>query len=778
MKSYVTFLSHNKLYTTIQLFGLSVALGFVILLASYARTEFSVGASHPYAKEMYAVGYGESVGMTLGMGPEFFPSMPEVKEWTRLECSTQGNVQVGEDFYQVPRLAVDSNFFHFFHFEHRLKRSTQPELLNRQEVILSESFARKAFGKEDPVGRSLTFNQKHTLTVVGVMEDFGPEDVWNRADILVSTEFLKDEYEWMDNFGGVITVVKLADGTSADAFQEKMLDKYCEYWDDWPWENTGNDFLWGASLTRWDNLYFSTLHSSGMRRGNRTLAQILLLVAVVLLISAVFNYINLTVAQTGKRAHEMATRRLLGDSAGRIVGRYLQESFLFTFSCGGLGIGVAILLKSYVEQMLSTRIVCSLHPWMLLSFAGLLAVIALVSGWVPALIVARFQPLDIVKGNFRLRNKQVLSRVFIVAQHIISTVLIAMGLTMAEEMHHLATLPMGYNMKDLVFVQAWELGRTADKQNLLKERLKALPQVAEISLGRKIPLLCGHDGVHQPDEKEMSWLNLSDLDSVAFRMMDFQVVERYSDPVPGMVWVTEEARDRYGISADKPYFGQKSHTYFQVCGVIKNYRSLSILFTPMPDTHSVIQVTNPQGTVYAHILRTQGNHDEALKAIRETCREVCKEIIGIPKDLKIEYMEDYLRNELTGERKTMTLVLCFMVISILISALGLFAMSISYTEQQSKRAALCKVMGASIRSVVFELSRNFMLLSVMATVIAVPVSIQAMQHYLEEFYYRIEFPWHILFIAVGATWTIAFLSIIGQTLKVARRNPIESIQTE
>ena len=776
MKSYVTFLSRNKLYTAIQFFGLSVALGFVILLAAYARTEFSVGASHPYAKEMYAVGYGESVGMTLGMGPEFFPSMPEVKEWTRLERSGQNDVQVGEDYYEVSRLAVDSNFFRFFHFETRLKQTMQPELRNRQEVMLSESFARKVFGGENPLGRTLKYNQKNTLTVVGVMEDFGPEDVWEPVDILVSSDFLKDEYAWMDNFGGVMTVAKLAEGTSAEAFQAKMLDKYCAYWENWPRENNSNDFLWGASLTRWDDLYFSSLHKSGMRSGNRALVQVLLLVALVLLISAVFNYINLTVAQTGKRAHEMATRRLLGDSAGRIVGRYLQESFLFTFSCGVAGIGIAVLLKPYVEQLLSAQIVWSLQPWILLGFIALLAVIALISGWVPALIMARFQPLDIVKGNFRLQNKQVLSRVFIVAQHIISTVLIAMGLTMAAEMHHLATLPMGYNMQDIAFIQAWQLGPRADKQTILKERLRALPQVAEISLGRKIPLACGHDGVHQPGEEEMSWLNLSDMDSVAFRILDFQVVERYSDPLPGMLWVTEDTRDRYGISAEKPYFDDKGAR--RVCGVIKDYRSLSVLFTPMADTHCAIQVTDPNGYVFTHIIRTQGNHEEALKAIRETCHEVCREIIGVPKELKIEYMEDYLRNELTGERKTMTLVLCFMLISILISALGLLAMSVSYTEQQSKRVALCKVMGASTRSMVLELSRNFMLLSGIATLIAVPIGLKAMQHYLEEFYYRIDFPWHLLVIAVLLAWLISFVSIVGQTWKVARRNPIESIKTE
>ena len=776
MKSYVTFLSRNKLYTAIQFFGLSVALGFVILLASYARTEFSVGASQPYAKEMYVVGFGDFVGMTLGTGPEFFPSMPEIKEWTRMERSGQNDVQVGDDYYEVSRLAVDSNFFRFFHFEPRLKQAMQPELRNRQEVMLSESFARKVFGGENPLGRTLKYNQKNTLTVVGVMEDFGPEDVWEPVDILVSSDFLKDEYAWMDNLGGVLTVAKLAEGTDTEALQEKLLDKYCGYWEHWSRSQDSNGITWGASLTRWDDLYFSPLGKSGIRSGNRALVQVLLLVAVVLLISAVFNYINLTVAQTGKRAHEMATRRLLGDSAGRIILRYLQESGLFTFSCGMTGIGVAVLLKPYVEQMLSTRIVWSLHPAMVLGFMGLLAVIALISGWVPAWIVARFQPLDIVKGNFRLQNKQVLSRVFIVAQHIISTVLIAMGLTMTAEMHHLATLPMGYNMQDIVFIQAWQLGPRADRQNLLKERLQALPQVAENSLGRKVPLITGHDGVHQPGEEALSWLRLSDMDSVAFRMLDFQVVERYSDPVPGMLWVTEDTRDRYGISADKPYFDEQG--YRKVCGVIKDYRSLTALSTPMPDTHSAIQVTDPNGYVFTHIIRTQGNHVEALKAIRETCQEVCREIIGVPKELKIEYMKDYLRNELNGERKTMTLVLCFMVISILISALGLLAISVSYTEQQSKRVALCKVMGASTRSMVLELSRNFMLLSGIATLIAVPIGLKAMQHYLEEFYYRIDFPWYLLVIAVLLAWLISFVSIVGQTWKVARRNPIESIKTE
>ena len=142
------------------------------------------------------------------------------------------------------------------------------------------------------------------------------------------------------------------------------------------------------------------------------------------------------------------------------------------------------------------------------------------------------------------------------------------------------------------------------------------------------------------------------------------------------------------------------------------------------------------------------------------------------------YIDDYMHDELTGERKSMMLVLCFMLISILISAFGLFAMSISYSEQQSKRVAVCKVMGASTGSVVWSLSRSFMLLSLLASLIAIPVSIKSIQEYLSEFYYHIDFPWYIIIISVVAAWGVAFASIIGQTLKVALRNPIKSLKAE
>ena len=778
MKSYFTFLSRNKLYTAIQFFGLAIALGVVLLLTLYAKTEFNIGNRQPYSHQLYAIGYGDGIGMTVGTAPELFPSIPEIKEWTRLINNELTDLTIDNNYYQVNSLAVDSNFFRLM--DYPLIGCERDKVLNgTNEAIISEPFARKVFGNEDPIGRTIMYLNQTPLRVVGILPTFDPTELLKPVDLLVPIRLVEKTYSWMDNFGSTQTFVTLTEDAIPGIVTRKLLDSYKSYWDYWKEDNSTNNFTWGSSLTRMDEIYFSPLnHYTPFRNGTRKQVQILL--AMILLLSAVFNYINLTVSQTGKRAHEMATRRLMGDSAGQIVLRYLAESAIFTTGCFIGGCLIAVIAKPYFEYLLSTQIAMSLSPATVAYALLLLVGITGISGLVPALIIRKYSPIDIVKGNFRLQNKQLFSRLFIIVQNVISTFLITLGLTMAVQIHYLATLPTGYNT-DLVFVRAWDLGPTYDKQAILQKRLQALPQVAEVALARKLPFVSGHDGVRQPDEEGMSWLHLSDVDSTAFRMLGFEVTERWSDPLPGMVWVTEETCRRYNLSADNPHFGKNGDEggyRYNVCGVIRDYRSLMPLNTPTPDSHGAVGVMDPQGYVISQVVRTQGNRSEALAAIRHTCREVSKEVIGMPKDLEADYIDDYLDKDLTHEKNIVMLVLCFMVISILISAMGLFAMSISYTEQQSKRIALCKVMGAETSGAVWELSKRFMMLSLLAACFALPISLKAVQISLESFYNRIAFPWHLIAAAVLATIVIAFVSIISQTLKVARRNPIKSIRTE
>lgn len=258
MSTYLKFLSKNKLYAVIEALGLSVALGFVILLASYARTEFSVGARQPLSKQLYAVGMGECVGMTYGTAEEFFPSVPEITSWTRVGAYGDADVIVNDDYYAAEAVCVDTNFLQLFDYTvSGCDRNCILAGLN--DVILSEKFAHKAFGSSDPVGRTIEVG-KNRFTVTGVIQDFGPYDELQYYDIFLSIRQLDGMVQRMDNFGMVNIFVTLQDGASPDAVAEKLLDKYVDYWKDfYTRDGSGGNFLWGSTLTRLDRLYFSKI---------------------------------------------------------------------------------------------------------------------------------------------------------------------------------------------------------------------------------------------------------------------------------------------------------------------------------------------------------------------------------------------------------------------------------------------------------------------------------------------------------------------------------------
>ena len=299
MKSYFTFLSRNKLYTAIQFFGLAIALGVVLLLTLYAKTEFNIGNRQPYSHQLYAIGYGDGIGMTVGTAPELFPSIPEIKEWTRLINNELTDLTIDNNYYQVNSLAVDSNFFRLM--DYPLIGCERDKVLNgTNEAIISEPFARKVFGNEDPIGRTIMYLNQTPLRVVGILPTFDPTELLKPVDLLVPIRLVEKTYSWMDNFGSTQTFVTLTEDAIPGIVTRKLLDSYKSYWDYWKEDNSTNNFTWGSSLTRMDEIYFSPLnHYTPFRNGTRKQVQILLAIAMILLLSAVFNYINLTVSQSG-----------------------------------------------------------------------------------------------------------------------------------------------------------------------------------------------------------------------------------------------------------------------------------------------------------------------------------------------------------------------------------------------------------------------------------------------------------------------------------------------
>lgn len=774
--TYLRFLSRNKLYTFIEVFGLSVALGFVILLASYARTEFSVGAKQPLSQRLYVVGAGDSFGMTLGTSEEFFPSIPEIKGWTRICDGGNADIMVGDDYYQAAEASIDTNFFKFF--DYRLTGCPKDKVLeNEDEVILSESFAKKVFGNESPIGRSISVG-KSNLTVTGVIEDFGPTDVFRHFDMLTSIKCAQKKYAWMDNFGGTIPIVRLDNGTDVEKVRQDLLKKYMDYWDFYKADNSGNAFFWGSSLTRLDKVYFSGQEAYNiLRTGDRKQVELLFFVALVLLISAIFNYINLTVAQTGKRAKEMMTRRLLGESSRNIVARYIAESFAFTVGCFAAGCLLAYSFKPFFDRILSADIV--LTPDLATALYAVLAlvVISIVSALLPAMLVSHFKPIDVVKGEFRFKNKMIFAKVFIVLQTVFSTVLIAMAITMTAQVSYLVKLPYGYETKDIIQVNSYALGFDRGPQEALQARLKALPQVKDAGLGINSPAACGANGLHDSDDNLSGWLRLAQMDTTSLRILGINVLEKYSELTSPKVLLTETSKRNLGVTAEHPFAGGSyTNGEYEICGVIPDFRANNALFEPMENEQNSIRIID-ENYPYAciQLLRITGDRSEAMEAVNAACMEFARETLGIPADMESYYLDEKLVDDLKGTRNTMLLVISFMVMAILISALGLFAMSLYYTEQQSRQIAVRKVFGAEVGSAVWTLSKSFMLMSVTAVVLAAPLAVWGITYYLQGFYTKIAFPWWAIILASLISLLISLLSVLGQTYTAATRNPVKTL---
>lgn len=777
MKTFFKFLLQNKLYTIIEAFGLSVALGFVLLLVSYSKTEFNIGNNLPNSNNIYACGTGNFMGMTLGTAPELFPSIPEIKEWTRVMNMgmKEIDIMIGDDYYKVRAMAVDPNFFRFF--DYQVSGDASNTLIGKDDVIISSSFAKKAFKEEDPIGKNIRYNESN-LHVTAITKDFGPEDIFEKVDIIFNAEYMKDEIAWMNNFGSTTAFFTIAENTTPETVEKKLLDKYCDYWDYYKRDGSDGSFIYGSTVIRMNDIYFCNLDiSSPLRHGNKNTVKILSIVALILLISAIFNYINLTVAQTGKRAKEMAIRQLIGQRQSYILRLHIEEAFIFTTICFIIGYVIALLFRSVFNSLLNTDIVLVPDTSMILIILTILIIISFISGLIPALFALRFKPIDVVKGNFRFKSKMVFSRIFIILQNVISTVLIAASIAMTLQIHHLATLPMGYNTKDIIMVWAYNLGFGFEKQHILQQRLKALPQVVDVGMGANTPLLCGLNSVKTDDSEKLSYMKTTTLDSITFKMFGFKVLEQYSDPLPGMAWIDEETKHRYGVTAENNIIGRKNTDQYNVCGVVANYRSGLATDTPANDQHNAIYIAGSEyDWLSVQFVQIRGDRSDALAAVRKVCAEVAKEVVGMPLEMKTTYVDEYLNDSLTGSRNTMTLVMTFMIISIIISTLGLIAMSSYYSGQQKRQIALRKVFGYKTNPVAKWLSLNFLKLTAVAIVIAIPISIQAIRYYLAGFYYTIAFPWIAILISVVITFIITLVSIAWQTMHAASQNPVETLK--
>lgn len=775
-KSYFNFLKRNKRYTAINLFGLSLSLAFVILIAHYVLHELSYDRQHPDADRIYIVHPEDSASSGYYLQKYLRDRYPEIESTCAISSPGQcvdgvGRVEVGQNKFLGRILYADSTFFRFFGFK-VLSGDRERLLQTRNEVVLSEDFARQIFGQLDPTGMTLKFpewEKEYTVSgIVGTIE----RSVIPSADIIMRaeriTELNRANDEQMSNAGGATTFVKVRKGADLLAKHDDMLDYLKKVW--WIYEYKAASEI---CFTPVKEAYFHIPDRwNTLRTGNWNYVLILLIVGAVILFFAVLNYINLTVAQTGFRAKEMAARRLLGASHGEIFLKMILESVFFTLLALLTALWMAVVLLDPAEYFM--QIPFDLRDdltWTNVGvLAGFLLLLGVATGIAPAVMLSRFKPIDVVRGTFRRKSKMVYSRVLIAVQNVITIVMLVAALTIWLQIRFLIQAPMGYNTEDIAVV---DNSGFKDVKQLVRYRDELLrhPEIEAVGLGQGTPLHSNNNTMARGKDAQVSFQVLKG-DSAYFRIFGFEKIVDYGGP---NYFLNEYAVRELELDADATHFriGPNLEDDVRISGVYRDFQFRTVLDKPtsaLIRDYGEFNASDPQFRPWCLVAKTCGDHEAARRVLREVYVEVTGELFP-----QSEYLSDQLAATYEPQRRTLRMVTLFTLVALLISTLGLVAMSTYYIRQKEQEVAVRKVFGSTSAQVLGLLLGGFMRTVGVAFVLAVPVAWYLMREWLDGYSVRTPLWWWIFAAAGGFTLLVAVGTVLRSSLKAANADPVRSM---
>ena len=538
-------------------------------------------------------------------------------------------------------------------------------------------------------------------------------------------------------------------------------------------------------MVRFDELFFAQGYT-GLQKGDRSMLRTMIIIGLLLLISALLNYINLNVALVGKRAKEMASRRLVGAQKSDIILKFLGEAFVFTLFSFIVGLAIAHALTPTVNHLLQSDVAISIPfglPY-LVAYLLMVIVVSLLAGILPAAIISQAQPIDVVRGTFRFCNRTVLSKVFIVVQNIIAIVLIALVLTMELQMRHMDNRSLGLNVENLFFLGS-DLDYTTEKEAFVEE-LRALPCVRELASADAVPgvrsMNLGLKKLHDTENSVM--IPLLTCDTVAFRMLGFEVKERFLDASAKGFWITEAtAAGMTGLPyGDNNYdtitMWQRNCIAMPVCGLIADFSMQDALH--VTDEDYVMVLSRGGFKPQSHLLiDVVGDHREAKRSIDAVYKKHCEKVFGTYMEPDYDdFVENVIAKQYDKHRRQMRLIELIMAISVILSLLGLVAMSTHFASEREKTIAIRKVFGGTMQSEIRRNLKEYIIMILIANAIAIPVAIWLCKRYLEDFAYRIDLhPW-IFVVTVALSFAIAIGSVLWQIVSVARVNPVNALKKE
>lgn len=767
-KSFLKFLRKNKTFTAINVFGLSISLMFVILIMAYVNQGLSTDRFQKNADRIYAIGSENEIAFAWRIGERIAGRYPEMEKMCPMVSYADYAIFIGDKKYKADVLVTDTTFFDMFTFP--LAQGDPKTVLSAKNyAVISETFARQVFSDRDPLGQLIKLNDSVHVTVNGIIKDMKNSAI-PYSDIIVKMDNIRFfngslDAEGGDNATGIQVFFQTVKGVDLQSKSTDIEEFLKEVF--WIYKR---EIFKKVTFTPLKDIYFSKIHAANtLRQNSWTFVIVFMVIGILILAFSIINYINLTVAQTGSRAKEMATRRLLGSSRGELFARLILESTIICIVSFSIALLLAYAARPFANNLLQDTIDLSSFFTMenCLVVSLVIILIGFISGLLPAIIISNSKPIDIVRGGFRTKTKMVFSKIFITFQNIITIMLLAASLTMILQINHMIKAPLGYNTNNLMYVPTYQFeGR--DKINTFVNETRQLASVKRVAYSQGVPFTRGNNNTVVFEGKNLS-IQILTGDSTYFDMLGFETVHRNNSDVTG-VFVNEQLLFESGLPIDATEMVWEGGGSTHITGVVRDFQLSNILHKKQP----VLVRIEKDADFYPWnvVIETMGDPFVARNQIKEVYERISQlEFTG-------KYTDEQIEESYAEQQRMAKLVIVFTIVAILISLLGLLAMSTYFIRQRSREVAVRKVFGSSNLQVLIRLISAFITYVCFAFIIATPLIWYIMKKWISEYSYRITlYPW--IFIAAGLCCLIvAFVTVFFQSRRAANTNPVESIKSE
>lgn len=795
-------LRKNKFYTSINIFGLAVGIATCLLILLYVLNELNYDKYNVNAGRIYRVNnevkfggnYFDLAQAPALMGPTMIKEFPQVEQYTRIRWHNSLLIRKGNANINEGRVAfADSTLFNVFTLP-MLNGDPGTALKEPYSIVITEKIAKKYFNHTDVVGKSFLINDVDNYKITAVIKDVPPQSHFN-YDFFVAMSGNPDSRDdnWLSqNYNTYILLKKTTDVRKFEPELNKMMDRYVGPKLKQAINLTLEEFKKGGGYVRASLMPVTDIHlhsnKVGELSGNSSVQFVYIFSAIALLILliACVNFMNLSTARSSNRAKEVGVRKVLGSLRKNLVRQFMTESLLMSFIAMVFAVLIAWLLLPYFNQLSGKTLDASLlfRPLMILSFFSLVLGVGLLAGSYPAFFLSAFQPVDVLKGKLSAGFKRSWFRSgLVVFQFTISIMLIIGTLVIYNQLSYIRNKDIGFNRSQVLVIQNTDAlkGQAATFRNELLQ----ISGVQNATLSGFLPVNYNrsNDALFTStsfDEKTAMSTQIWGVDENYIPALDMKLLDgRNFSPDFGTDStgiIINEAAAKFLATKDllnkKLYriedIETKKINEYHIIGVIKNFNfsSLRDVITPLG-----LILENEPGNISVRI--NTANVSAVIDRIKNKWQTMAS---GQP--FEYSFMDDQFNNLYASEQKTGRIFIAFAVLAIVIACLGLFGLVTYAAEQRTKEIGIRKVLGANVPNIVAMISKDFLKLVFIAFLFAFPIAWWAMNKWLQDFAYRVNIGWWIFFAAGALAIMIALVTVSFQAIKAAVANPVKSLRTE